>query len=204
MWDLAPSNDKKLLHLPTYTDRVHLENPLARELLSLSLSRFLDEINYTPARELVVLCIGTDRSTGDSLGPLTGSKLYNRGLLRVSVYGTLDQPVHAANLAENLAVINKKHAQPVILAIDACLGKTDNVGFISVKEGPLRPGTGVNKDLPAVGDLHIIGVVNVGGFMEYLVLQNTRLSLVMHMADIISGAIYQAVSQLARHAQECP
>lgn len=204
MWNLVPSSDKKLLHLPTYTDRVHLENPLAKELLSLSLSRFLTNTNYTPGRELVILCIGTDRSTGDSLGPLTGSKLFNYGLLHTSIYGTLDQPVHAANLAENLAIIGKKHDHPLILAIDACLGKTDNVGYISVKEGPLRPGTGVNKDLPAVGDLHMIGVVNVGGFMEYLVLQNTRLSLVMRMADIISGAIYQSVSQLARHAQGCP
>ena len=39
--------------------------------------------------------------------------------------------------------------------------------------------------------MHIIGIVNVGGFMEYLVLQNTRLSLVMRMADVIStGLIY--------------
>ena len=41
-----------------------------------------------------------------------------------------------------------------------------------------KPGAGVNKDLPPVGDLYITGVVNVGGFMDYLVLQNTRLYLI--------------------------
>jgi hypothetical protein len=37
--------------------------------------------------------------------------------------------------------------------------------------------------------MHIVGVVNVGGFMEYLVLQNTRLSLVMRMAEVISTGL---------------
>ncbi|MGB4008573.1 MAG: DUF1256 domain-containing protein, partial [Bacillota bacterium] len=36
---------------------------------------------------------------------------------------------------------------------------------------------------------HITGIVNVGGFMEYLVLQNTRLSLVIRMAEAIAGGI---------------
>ena len=58
-----------------------------------------------------------------------------------------------------------------------------------VAEGPLKPGTGVNKDLPPIGDAHITGIVNVGGFMEYLVLQNTRLSLVIRMAEAIAGGI---------------
>jgi len=44
--------------------------------------------------------------------------------------------------------------------------------------------------LPPVGDMHITGIVNVGGFMEYFVLQNTRLSLVMKMSHIIAEAIF--------------
>ena len=44
------------------------------------------------------LCIGTDRSTGDSLGPLVGHKLRRRSLRGAAVIGTLDKPVHAMNL----------------------------------------------------------------------------------------------------------
>ena len=47
----------------------------------------------------------------------------------------------------------------------------------------------MNKKLPAVGDLHIHGIVNLNGFMEFFVLQNTRLSLVMKMADVIAQSI---------------
>ncbi len=178
-------------------DRVHAEDPYARQILSLALMRFLVDCGYSPDREVVVLCIGTDRSTGDALGPLTGSKLTTRTGRSFAVYGTLDLPVHAANLSDHLERIVQQHHDPFIIAIDACLGKTDHVGCISVKSGPLRPGTGVNKNLPPVGQVHVIGVVNVGGFMEYLVLQNTRLALVMKMAEIIADSLYDGLSQVA-------
>jgi putative sporulation protein YyaC len=76
-----------------------------------------------------------------------------------------------------------------MLAVDACLGQAEQIGSIAIALGPVKPGAGVNKVLPAVGTLHITGTVNVAGFMEYLVLQNTRLSLVMQMARVISDAI---------------
>jgi putative sporulation protein YyaC len=54
----------------------------------------------------------------------------------------------------------------------------------------------VNKELPEVGELHITGIVNVAGFMEYFVLQNTRLGLVMKMADVIAASLVKASHQL--------
>lgn len=125
------------------------------------------------------LCIGTDRSTGDSLGPLIGSKLVSMGYTNVS--GTLDDPVHAQNLAEE----NEKIKDKTIIAIDACLGPLSAVGKIRVRKGHMKPGAATNKDLGTFGDYSITGIVNVGGYMEYLVLQNTRLSVVMNMADAI-------------------
>ncbi|HHT06772.1 MAG TPA: spore protease YyaC [Hydrogenispora sp.] len=137
----------------------------------------------------VLLCIGTDRSTGDSLGPLVGTKVEDHLPPQVTVYGTLDRPVHAVNLEATIKEIEENFTNPFIIAVDACLGRTESIGYINIKPGPLYPGTGVNKHLPAVGQMHIVGVVNVGGFMEYLVLQNTRLSLVMRMAEVISTGL---------------
>lgn len=155
--------------------------------------------NKTDQQDLVIVCIGTDRSTGDALGPLVGT-LLKRFLgnsivaQNVHLYGTLEQPVHAVNLNETLQSIHKSHNQPYILAVDACLGKLANVGTVQLGSGPLKPGAGVNKDLPEVGDIHITGIVNVGGFMEYFVLQNTRLHLVMSMAECISTILKETVS----------
>lgn len=148
----------------------------------------------------VLLCIGTDRSTGDCLGPLVGSKLLQQNFF--IVYGTLDKPVHASNLKEKLDMIYKQNRNPFIVAIDACLGRLESVGYIQLGDGSLLPGAGVNKDLPPVGQIHITGVVNVGGYMEYMILQNTRLNLVMRLADVIAGGINQAILALKKDNTE--
>ncbi|WP_396654050.1 spore protease YyaC [Mechercharimyces sp. CAU 1602] len=144
---------------------------------------------YPRYSELICLCIGTDRSTGDALGPLVGSQLKKISPPSLHIFGTLDEPVHAVNLEETMIKIKENHSRPFIIAIDACLGQLRSVGGIQVGLGPLKPGAGVNKNLPEVGQVHVTGIVNVAGFMEYFVLQNTRLSIVMKMADIIANAI---------------
>ncbi|WP_042169826.1 spore protease YyaC [Paenibacillus gorillae] len=155
------------------------------------LSAILDEMSAD--RPIVIVCIGTDRSTGDSLGPIIGTSLAKYQSPHFSIYGTLEEPVHAMNLEDTLLHINRNFHKPFVIGIDACLGQVSSIGSIQVGMGPVRPGAGVNKELPPVGDIHITGIVNVGGFMEYFVLQNTRLHLVMKMADIITCSLFSAV-----------
>lgn len=161
-------------------------------LLVNRLSGFLKEIPKN--RPIVIVCIGTDRSTGDALGPLIGTALLKYRSTNFHLYGTLEDPVHAMNLDDTLAEINRKFAHPFVIGIDACLGQVSSVGCIQVGEGPVRPGAGVNKELPPVGDIHVTGIVNVGGFMEYFVLQNTRLHLVMRMSDVIATSLFTAIA----------
>ncbi len=149
-----------------------------------------------PANTSVVLmCIGTDRSTGDALGPLVGSEVTARND-RVQLFGTLDNPVHAVNLEETIRQVARMVPKPYIVAIDACLGQSSSVGQITLAQGALQPGAGVHKHLPAVGDIHITGIVNVGGCMEYFVLQNTRLSMVFKMANVIADAVAGALFEM--------
>ena len=141
-------------------------------------------------RELVWVCIGTDRSTGDSLGPFVGTMLTEAGV--PNVYGTLDHPVHALNLAETLERIEKAHPEACIVGIDACLGGAKSVGLMKFRDGALEPGIGISRVLPSFGDYNIIGIVNVGGFMEREVLQSTRLSFVIKMAKSITDFILRS------------
>lgn len=138
--------------------------------------------------DIVIVCIGTDRATGDCLGPLIGYKVKDMKYKNVHVYGTLDEPVHAKNLCEYMRLF-RKFDNPFIIAIDACLGRFERIGFINIKNGPLSPGSGVNKNLPTIGHVNITGIVNVGGFMEIMILQNTRLSVVMNMANLIANGL---------------
>ncbi|MBO8125675.1 MAG: spore protease YyaC [Firmicutes bacterium] len=185
---------------PTILDRVYWQSPYAVQSLATTIRKHLKLLQDNPS-EVALVCIGTDRSTGDALGPIIGSEIAATNIRGLHVYGTLDEPVHAANLEEKLGEIEARHPGVTIIAIDACLGKAENVGYITAKSGPLRPGTGVNKNLPSVGDMHIIGTVNVGGFMEYLVLQNTRLSLVMNMARVIYSALSLALRSHLGYAE---
>jgi len=178
-----------------------INNPLGRQELAASVRAVLTEATSS-GRPIVILCIGTDRSTGDALGPLTGSRL--RSLHTYPhVFGTLDDPVHATNLADALHKITAAFVNPYIVAVDACLGRLESVGFVSVGRGPLRPGAAVNKDLPPVGDTCITGIVNVGGFMEHLVLQSTRLNLVVKMADAIAWGLASGLEEIERGVSIC-
>lgn len=141
-------------------------------------------------RPIIILCIGTDRSTGDSLGPLVGYKLEQLSTSNVYIYGTLEKPVHAKNLHDILDKIKFHFSNPYIIAIDACLGSLNNIGKIFIKKGALHPGLALNKDLPPIGEMNITGIVNISGNFEFLVLQNTRLYTVMNLADSISRGIY--------------
>lgn len=145
--------------------------------------------NILPNQEIIILCIGSDRSTGDSLGPLIGHRFRDYISPGMYLIGDLNQPVHAANLNYCLKTISKTFDNPYIIAIDACLGKEDHVGYMTLATGPLKPGLGVKKKLPEVGDIHITGIVNSSRDMEFSTLQTTRLSIIFQIADAIVLAL---------------
>ncbi len=174
--------------------KIPFNDPSVLQRLSQQLEYYLEGLS--PDRRIVIVCVGTDRSTGDSLGPLVGTALAREYSPLFDLYGTLDEPVHAMNLSETLLKIMRISRQPFVIAVDACLGQVASVGCIQIGSGPVRPGAGVNKELPPVGDIHMTGIVNVGGFMEYFVLQNTRLNLVVKMSEIIAQSLLNAVHSI--------
>lgn len=155
--------------------------------LAHSLSTALKDLDKTRG-STVVLCIGTDRATGDTLGPITGSLLQN-GDCGYKIYGTLRNPVHALNLKDYIRHIYNSSKSPTVIAIDASLGNVRDVGRITLSRSPLQPGIGVNKKLPPVGDIAITGIVNLSGKPGLSLLQSTRLYSVMQMSRCIADAI---------------
>ncbi|MFZ5353339.1 MAG: spore protease YyaC [Bacillota bacterium] len=140
----------------------------------------------------LILCIGTDRYIGDCLGPVTGSLLKKNGL-KQPVLGTLENPVHAVNLKKYISHIKSDYPGHTIIAVDACLGEEEYVGSIQAKRGAIYPGKGVGKNLPPIGDIAIIGIVDSSDRDEFLNMHNVRLNLVMKMAEVISEGIYKAL-----------
>ena len=144
-------------------------------------------------QEIVFLCIGSDRMTGDCLGPYVGQQLSRHTRAGIFVYGTLSEPVHALNLKKVCSLIESRHPSALVIAIDASLGQKKHLGYVTIGNGALYPGAGVRKELPPVGDIHITGIVNIGGMLEQFTLQTTRLSTVITLADTITQGIISLI-----------
>jgi putative sporulation protein YyaC len=156
---------------------------LKRELLELR-----ERIGPRPT---TFLCIGTDRSTGDALGPLVGAALANAGYDRV--IGTLASPCDANTLPSWIAELAAAPpGSEAVIAIDAALGRPESVGRFQVTHMPMLPGASIRSDLPTVGDYGIAGIVGTNGIKPYAILQNTSLYRVMTMADAVVAAITAA------------
>ena len=144
-------------------------------------------------RNIIFVCIGTDRTTGDSLGPLIGYKLRFVKNNNINIYGSLENPIHSNNLSDILDKIKTNYKDPFIIAVNASLGSFQNVGKIIIENKPLHPSSSLGKDLSPIGDMNITGIVNISGNSEFMILQNTRLYTVMSLADSIAGGIYHFI-----------
>lgn len=144
--------------------------------------------------EIVIVCVGTNRYSGDALGPMVGSRLMERleDHRYIRIYGTLDKPVHALNLAKTIQHIEAQHPHAYVIAVDACLGQLFKIGTIQLVEAPLVPGVSLNKKLPEVGQIHFKGIINNHSGLNHKVLEHTSLTFVQEMAAVISRIIVKA------------
>lgn len=162
----------------------HCYNSMACTGMMMALSKLLGPLQAPP----VVLCVGSDLTIGDSLGPLTGTLLRRRGLPGY-VYGTLKAPVTAKEVKYVGNFLKKTHPDSKIIAIDAAVGDQSEIGLIKVSDLALRPGSGANKRLGKIGDVSVLGIVTKKTDFTYAMLNLTRLNAVFSMAETIAKSI---------------
>ena len=164
----------------------HTYNSMSGIGLSEVLTRFIGEIDVPP----VIVCIGSDLAIGDSLGPITGTLIYRKfNNFPAYIYGTLRSPVTAKEIKYITKFLRQTHPNSKIIAIDAAVGEDSDIGLIKISDGPLRPGSGANKRLHAIGDVSILGIIAKKSTFCYSQLNLTRLNTVYMMAEIISEAV---------------
>lgn len=142
---------------------------------------------------LVVIGIGSNRINGDSLGPFVGTLLANLYPKHMTVIGNLKQPVDATNIKETIKQIRTTPSTYTV-AIDSVVGVSDYIHTIVIRAGALAPGSALGKQLPAVGDISIMGVMMEDcegvGTLPY-----TNLHIVYQMAKAIALGISLTVRQ---------
>lgn len=147
-------------------------------------ARCLDKMLPLPGVEVTYLCIGSDLSTGDCFGPLTGTLISGLGVK--NVVGTLDAPVHAKNMEEKLLQVPRDHH---IVAIDATMGYYRDVGNLNFIMGPIRPGAAMNRDLPQVGHTSVVFNAAPYGLANFLVISCASFNKVWQGSNLLARAI---------------
>lgn len=177
-------------------DTPHGAKPVQELLMAKELAQAIN-LRKKDDDTLIALCIGTDKITGDCLGPLVGTKLRERGYTH-PVCGTLQHPVHAVNLSATLASIRRHYSRPFLLVIDAAVGPADKIGCISFSYSPIYPGQGIRRPLPPVGNLSLTGIIGEASEHCAADLPYTRLFIVNTLADFICGAVLATEKLLAK------
>lgn len=159
-----------------------------------------EKIRNLEISELVFLCIGTDRITGDCFGPLVGYKLKHlfKNEKNIKVIGSLENIICTHNILNVINDINNKYDEPFLIAIDAALSNKRNIGEIIVTKDSINIGSSLNKEKIYVGDLSIKGIVSKDfkkPQYNFRLLQNTPLNLIMNMADCVSQGIYNVINE---------
>lgn len=120
-----------------------------------------------------------------------------RDIKEVEVYGNLEKNICANNANDVISKIKRKYRNPLVIAIDAAISKKENIGKIVIENSGMYLGKALNKNINYIGDLSIKGIVsknvNVPQY-NFRLLQNTSLSLVMNMADVVSSGIYNVIN----------
>lgn len=150
---------------------------------------------------IIFLCIGTDRITGDTYGPLVGHNLKSLyktfgGYSNVKVIGDLETQISNFNITKQIEKIYIDFEKPCIIAIDSAVSKKKQVGSIVVEDKGMYVGKAMNKKDYLVGDVSIKGVVSKDfKFPKYNfnLLQNIPLGMIMKMADMTSKGIYEVM-----------
>lgn len=106
----------------------------------------------------VVLFVGSDKMTGDSLAPICGSILKKMNP-PCFIYGDVENPVNAKNLLATVDFIKGMHPQNKILVVDASVGVCADVGKIKFLCHGIVPGKAVGREFSPVGDFAIAGIV---------------------------------------------
>ncbi len=152
----------------------------------LALKKVLPELSEVP----VIVCVGSDLSVGDALGPVVGTKLKEKLKgLNVYVYGTLSKPITAHEIKYTNQFIRSTHPGSTVIAIDAAVGTAGDIGLIKILKQGLKPGSGANKRLQKVGDVSIMGIVAEKSLFNYSLFSATRLNIVYKMAEIIADGV---------------
>jgi len=143
----------------------------------------------------VIVCVGTDKICGDSLGPMVGNLLRHRYRVPCPVYGVEGRTVNGANLERYRAFLAAHYAGVPVIAVDAALGESTEVGHVRYRLGGVQAGGALGRHDATVGHLAVLGVVGEKGKDALSTLLEVPFALVERLADRIARHIAETLTE---------
>lgn len=110
---------------------------------------------------IVILCVGTNKLVGDSVGPIVGQKL-TRLLNKkenIKIYGNTKKNLNLKNAKQVLEEINRIYSKPFIITIDATLGPKEIIETIIISKGELEIGEALGHSIKCFSNINIKAIV---------------------------------------------
>ena len=140
----------------------------------------------------VIVCVGTDKISGDSLGPMVGSMLRAAGV-PCPVYGVEGATVNGVNLDRYREFLASRYAGVPVIAVDAALGEADEVGQIRYRKGGVCAGGALGRRTEGLGQLAVLGVVGRRGEDALSALLEAPLAVVERLAERIAHKLCEVL-----------
>ena len=136
------------------------------------------------------VCIGTNKIVPDSFGPRVGDKLKQvfYSSPEISVYGTMQNPVHLKNAAYFLEELENKKQ---IILIDSAIGKREDIGNTYVNRGGMEIGKAFNQSIYFPANINIKTII---GAKEYM--PNYSVNQIENLANEVASKIIKIVFEL--------
>lgn len=139
------------------------------------------KINFKE-KEILFVCIGTNKVLADSIGPLVGSYLKTK-IEKNKVLGDMNNNICSK---KDLICYYPKLRNKFIIAVDSAISKQRLEGEIFISNSPIIMGLGVNKNKGAIGNVSIKAVVSN--------LEMNDKEYVNSIAEFIGDIIYYSVT----------
>ncbi len=136
------------------------------------------------------VCIGTNKIVSDSFGPRVGDKLKQvfYSSPEISIYGTMQSPVHLKNATYFLEELENKKQ---IILIDSAIGKREDIGNTYVNRGGMEIGKAFNQSIYFPANINIKTII---GAKEYM--PNYSVNQIENLANEVASKIIKIVFEL--------
>lgn len=152
--------------------------------------------------DIVILCIGTNKLIGDSIGPVVGQKLKKENIQeKVYIYGDMKETINFKNAKQVIENIFKIYEKPFIITIDSALGTQTMVSKIVVSKGIIRIGKSLGRSICYPSHITIKGVVGEyrNTIQENLyTLKTVKQEIVDELSNKMAKGINQVICQWER------